>query len=449
MGKFSIKKGLDLPITGSPKQEITKTIKTKKVALLGDDYVGMKPTMLVSVGDKVKLGQVLFTDKKTPGVKYTAPASGNIIEINRGEKRALKSIVIEVEGTEEEIFNSYTEDEINNLDADKIKSLLIDSGVWTSIRVRPFSKVANPETQPSSIFVTVMDSNPLAPSIEKVLEGNENNFQNGLKIISKLTNSNVFLCKAPGTNIFSGTADNVSIEEFAGPHPAGLVGTHIHFLDPVSSKKHVWYIDAQDVAMIGYLFTKGKIRTERIIAVGGPQVENPSLIKTQIGADLREIIQGELKDGENRVISGSVLSGSTAAGMVPYLGRYHQQVSVIKENRTREFLGWVNPSVHKFSVKEVMLSSILPNKKFNFTTSLNGGPRAIVPIGSYEKVMPLDILPNYLLRALAVDDIEEAEQLGCLELDEEDLALCTFVCPSKIDHGENLRRNLTQIEKEG
>lgn len=449
MSKFRIKKGLDLPITGSPKQEITKTIKTKKVALLGDDYVGMKPTMLVSLGDKVKLGQVLFTDKKTPGVKYTAPASGKILQINRGEKRAFKSIVIEVEGAEEETFKSFSENELSNLNADEVKSILIDSGMWTSIRVRPFSKVANPETKPNSIFITAMDTNPLAPSIEKVLEGNENNFQNGLTVISRLTENKVFLCKSPETSLPSTDIKDLSIEEFEGPHPSGLVGTHIHFLDPVSSKKHVWYINAQDVAAIGYLFTKGKINTERIIAVGGPQVKTPSLIKTQIGADLNELTEGELKDGENRVISGSVLCGFTAIGMVSFLGRYHQQISVIEEERKREFFGWVNPSANNFSVQAVMLSSILPSKKFNLGTSLKGGHRAIVPVGSYEKVIPLDIEINYFLRSLAVDDIEEAEQLGCMELDEEDLALCTFVCPSKIDHGENLRRNLTQIEKEG
>ncbi len=449
MSKFRIKKGLDLPITGSPKQEITKTIKTKKVALLGDDYVGMKPTMLVSIGDKVKLGQVLFTDKKTPSVKYTAPASGEVLQVNRGEKRAFKSIVIEVQGTEEETFKSFAENELTSLNTDVIKSILIDSGMWTSIRVRPFSKVANPETQPNSIFITAMDTNPLAPSIEKVLEGNENNFQNGLTVISKLTENKVFLCKSPETNLPSTNINNVSIEEFEGPHPSGLVGTHMHFIDPVSSKKHVWYINAQDVAAIGYLFTKGKINTERIISIGGPQVKTPSLIKTQIGADLNELTEGELKNDENRVISGSVLSGFTAEGMVPFLGRYHQQVSVIKEEKKREFFGWVNPSANKFSVQAVMLSSVLPSKKFNFGTALNGGHRAIVPVGSYEKVVPLDIVINYFLRSLAVDDIEEAEQLGCLELDEEDLALCTFVCPSKIDHGENLRRNLTQIEKEG
>ncbi|MCF6269818.1 MAG: Na(+)-translocating NADH-quinone reductase subunit A [Melioribacteraceae bacterium] len=449
MANIKIKKGLDLPLNGSPKQEISKTILTKKVALLGDDYVGMKPTMLVSIGDEVKKGQLLFTDKKTPGVKFTALAAGKIVEINRAEKRAFKSIVIEKSGSEEITFKSYSENELTELNKKSIKENLIESGLWTSLRVRPFSKVANPATTPNSIFVTAMDTNPLAPSIEKVLEGKEKAFENGLKILDKLIEGDIFLCKTPNSKIPTINSDKLKVEEFEGPHPSGLVGTHIHFLNPVSASKKVWYINAQDVAAIGNLFTTGKIDTERVISIGGSQVKNPTLIKTEIGADLTELTNDALTDGENRIISGSVLTGHRAAGFVTYLGRYHQQVSVIEEDREKEFFGWVNPFGNKFSVKSVLISSLMPKKKMNFSTALHGGERALVPVGSYEAVMPLDILPNYLLRALAVNDIEEAEQLGCLELDEEDLALCTFVCPSKINHGENLRSNLTQIEKEG
>ncbi len=445
MAKFKITKGLDLPLNGSPKQEITKTILTKKVALLGDDYVGMKPTMLVTVGDEVKKGQLLFTDKKTPGVKFTAIVAGKIVEINRGEKRAFKSLVIEKSGSEEITFKNYSEKELSNLTADSVKENLIESGVWTSLRVRPFSKVANPSTTPNSIFVTAMDSNPLAPSIEKILEGKEKAFENGLKVLEKLTEGNIFLCKGPDSKIPTIDSSKLKIEEFSGPHPSGLVGTHIHFLDPVSSKKIVWYVNAQDVVAIGNLFTTGKIDTERIIAVGGSQVKLPTLIKTELGADLIELTTDALKDGENRIISGSVFTGHHATSYVSYLGRYHQIVSVIEEDSRREFFGWVNPFGNRFSVKSVLM----PKKKLNFSTSLHGGVRAMVPVGSYEAVMPLDILPNYLLRALAVNDIEEAELLGCLELDEEDLGLCSFVCPSKVNHGENLRSNLTQIEKEG
>lgn len=449
MTKIKIQKGLSLPISGSPKQDISKTIFTKKVALLGDDYVGMKPTMLVAIGDKVKKGQLLFTDKKTAGVKFVSPVAGKIIEINRGEKRAFKSIVIEKDGSDEITFKSYSESELSNLDADSIKENLLESGLWTSLRVRPFSKVADPSTTPNSIFVTAMDTSPLAPSIEKVLEGKEKAFENGLKVINNLIEGNIFLCKAPNSKIPTISSDKLKIQEFDGPHPAGLVGTHIHFLDSVSSTKKVWYINAQDIVAIGDLFTTGKINTERIISIGGSQVKNPTLIKTEVGASIDELVKDELLKGENRIISGSVLSGYHAIGNVAYLGKFHQQVSVIKEDRKREFFGWVNPFGNKFSIKSVLGSSFTPKKKLKLSTALHGGKRAIVPVGSYEAVMPLDILPNYLLRALAVNDIEEAEQLGCLELDEEDLALCTFVCPSKIDHGGNLRSNLTQIEKEG
>ncbi len=445
MAKIKIKKGLDLPLNGSPKQEITKTILTKKVALLGDDFVGMKPTMLVAVGDDVKKGQLLFTDKKTPGVKFTATATGKIVAINRGDKRAFKSMVIEKSGSDEITFKSYSENELSNLTTESIKENLIESGVWTSLRVRPFSKVADPATTPNSIFVTAMDSNPLAPSIEMVLEGKERAFENGLKVLDKLTEGNIFLCKAPNSEIPTIDSDKLKVEEFSGPHPSGLVGTHIHFLNPVSASKKVWYVNAQDVAAIGNLFTTGKIDTERVIAVGGSQVKLPTLIKTELGADLLELTTDALTDGKNRIISGSVFTGHQVTGFVSYLGRYHQQVVVIEEDSKREFFGWVNPFGNRFSIKSV----VMPKKSLNMSTSLHGGKRAIVPVGSYEAVMPLDILPNYLLRALAVNDIEEAEQLGCLELDEEDLGLCSFVCPSKINHGENLRSNLTQIEKEG
>ncbi|MCB0746548.1 MAG: Na(+)-translocating NADH-quinone reductase subunit A [Ignavibacteriae bacterium] len=450
MGVIKIKKGLNLPINGEPLTVIDENKKVKTVAILGNDYIGLKPTLVVAVGEKVKLGQLLFTDKKMEGVKYTSPASGTIIEINRGEKRAFLSLVIELEGDDEVTFKNYSESEIPSLKKEVIKEQLINSGLWTSLRERPMSKVANPATEPNSIFVTAIDSNPLAPDVSKILEGKEAQFKNGLRILSKLIDGKLFLCKEEGSKIPSTQLSNLVEQEFSGIHPKGLPGTHIHFLDPTTTRaKKVWYINAQDVAAIGILFSTGKINVERIITLAGPAVKNPRYIKTRIGASLKDICDGELVEGENRIISGSVLSGRNASVEENYLGKYHQQISVLEEHSKRDFLGWVMPSSKLFSVKKVMLSSLTPNKKFNFTTALNGGERAIVPSGSYEKVMPLDILPTFLLRALAVNDIEESEKLGCYELDEEDLALCTFVCPSKIDHGINLRRNLTLIDKEG
>ena len=446
---IKFKKGLDLPIKGKPEQTISLSKDPSTVALLGPDYVGMKPTMEVRVADKVKLGQVLFTDKKNPALKYTSPGAGEIVSIHRGEKRALLSIIIKLYGNEEITFNSYSDQQLKELTREQVVQQLLDSGLWISLRTRPFNKVPDPETKPNSIFITAMDTNPLAPSIDKILEGQERDFANGTNIISLLTDKKIFICKSPGTEVPLIERPNIVVEEFSGPHPAGNVGTHIHSLDPVSRHKTVWYIGLQDVIAIGKLFSTGKIHTERIISLGGPSVIKPRLLNTRIGASTEEILGHELKDVENRVISGSVLSGFAANGTLGFLGRYHQQISVIPEFRKREFLGWLNPGFNHFSTKNILLSSLIPGKQFNFNTTTYGEERAILPSGGYDRVMPMDIESLALLRALAVNDIDDAEALGCLELDEEDLALCAFVCPSKLEFGPMLRRNLTMIEKEG
>ncbi len=446
---IKFKKGLDLPIKGQPEQTIALSKDPSTVALLGTDYVGMKPTMEVRVADKVKLGQVLFTDKKNPAIKFTSPGAGEIVSIHRGDKRALLSVIIKLSGNDEVTFNSYSDQQLKELTREQVVEQLLASGLWASLRTRPFSKVPDPETKPNSIFITATDTNPLAPSVDKILEGQERDFANGATVISILTDRKIFICKAPETDVALIDRPNIVVEEFSGPHPAGNVGTHIHSLDPVSRHKTVWHIGLQDVIAIGKLFSTGKIHTERIISLAGPSVIKPRLLKTRLGASTEEILGNELKDGENRVISGSVLSGFTASGTLGFLGRYHQQISVIPEFRKREFLGWLNPGFNHFSTKKIVLSSLIPGKKFNFNTNIYGEERAIIPSGGYEKVMPMDIEPLLLLRALAVDDIEDAEALGCLELDEEDLSLCAFVCPSKLEFGPMLRKNLNMIEKEG
>jgi Na+-transporting NADH:ubiquinone oxidoreductase subunit A len=446
--KIEIKKGLNIPVPGKPEQVIRETKHPGRIALLGSDYVGMKPHFSVSVGDYVKKGQALFIDKKMPSIKYTSPGSGTVLSINRGEKRRFLSIILQLEGDDEITFNSYSESELPSLQKKYVVSLLLVSGLWTSLRSRPFSRVPDPEADPHSIFITVMDTNPLAPSVTKIIAGNERQFTNGLTVLSRLTNGKLFLCTSPGETIPVPRLESLTVAEFHGPHPAGNVGTHIHFLAPVGRNRQVWYINAQDVIAIGILFTSGKLSVERVISLAGSSVRNSRLIKTRIGASLHDLTKGELKEGDHRTISGSVLSGHSADEETAYLGRYHQQVSVIPEGGTREFLGWLNPGMHLYSIKNIVLSRLFHTKKFNFNSSMHGDRRAILPVGSYEKVMPLDIMPTHLLRSLEVDDIDEAEKLGCLELDEEDLALCTFVCPSKIDHGAELRRNLALIEEE-
>lgn len=445
----NIKKGLDLPISGSPEQKITDTKIVSKVALVGFDYPGMKPTMAVQVGDSVKKGQVLFEDKRTEGVKYTSPASGKVIEINRGEKRVFQSVVIEVLGNDAVDFNKFDAADLSNLNREQVSSNLIESGMWTAFRTRPYSKVPAIDSKPNSIFVTAMDTNPLAADPDVVLADEIDAFNNGLVVIEKLTEGKVFVCTKPNSSIKLKSSTRIVNETFSGPHPAGNAGTHIHFIDPVSDTKQVWTIGYQDVIAIGKLFVTGELYAERVISLAGPLVKKPRLVKARLGASLTEITLDEVSSDNSRVISGSVLGGRTSRGPVAYLGRYANQVSVLEEPTERELMGWLSPGVNKFSVMNIYLSKLFSGKLFNFTTTTNGSERAMVPIGAYENVMPLDILPTQLLRALIVGDTEQAQLLGCLELDEEDLALCTFVCPGKYEYGPILRDNLARIEKEG
>lgn len=446
---IKIKKGLSLPIKGEPEQVIYEGPKVNSVALLGHDYVGMKATMRVGEGDEVKLGQVLFNDKKNPGVNYTAPGSGVVAAINRGAKRVLQSVVIRLEGDEEESFTRCSREDLPKLERDEVRRNLLASGLWTALRTRPYSKVPSPESTPRSIFVTAMDTNPLAAKVDVIVNEHREDFSDGLTVLSRLTDGKVFVCKAPDTTLPAFPNAQLSVDEFEGPHPSGLPGTHIHFLDPVSADKTVWHLNYEDVIAFGKLFTTGRLWVERIISLAGPLVNRPRLIRTRMGANTEDLVRDELPHIECRVISGSVLSGRRAVGSESFLGRYHHQVSVIAEGHEREFLGWLKPWGDKFSSINVYLSSLSRNRTFDLTTSQQGSPRAMVPIGNYENVMPLDILPTQLLRALVVRDTDAAQALGCLELDEEDLALCTFISPSKYDYGPVLRTNLEQIEKEG
>ncbi len=446
---IKIRRGLDLPITGAPRQSIEEGPNIRSVAVIGYDYHGMKPTMAVQVGDKVKLGQLLFTDKKTEGVRYTSPASGTVAAINRGYQRAFQSVVVDVDGDDAETFAKYDVTQLASVERQDVVDNLVNSGLWTALLTRPYSKVPAIDSTAVAIFVSAMDTNPLAADPQVVLADKAEDFKNGLAVLSRLTEGKVFVSQAPGASIPESSLESVSYESFGGVHPAGNVGTHVHFLSPVSAKKTVWTCGYQDVAAIGALFTTGKLDVERVVAVAGPQINEPRLVRTRVGANLDELTAGQLKDGENRLISGSVFGGRATNGPLRYLGRHHVQVSVLEEGREREFLHYVRAGVNRFSVLSIYASKLFGGKKFNFTTSTNGGERAMVPVGAFEKVMPLDILPTQLLRALIVGDTDTAQKLGCLELDEEDLALCTFVCSGKYEYGPILRDNLTRIEKEG
>lgn len=461
MGVHRIKKGLDLPITGEPETDIVEDAPdVSRYAVLAGDYVGLKPRMQVQPGDRVARGQVLFEDRRTPGLRYTASGAGVVDAVNRGERRALESVVVRLDEDETDPTpgsSTHVRFECHragthpaDMEREEIRDLLVESGLFTAFRTRPFSKVPDPSSIPHAIFVTAMDTNPLAPPAERTVEGREEDVTLGLLAVAKLTPGKVYVCRRSGSSIGDGAKRAVTLEDFEGVHPAGTVGLHIHLLDPVDRERTVWHLGIQDVAAVGWLVRTGTLFVDRVVSLAGPPVKRPRLLRTRLGASLDDLVADELAEGENRVISGSVLSGRKATGPIRgYLGRYHQQITVIREGREREFFGWLAPGRRKFSIFPVFLSKLLPRTRFDFTSTTNGSDRAIVPIGMYEQVMPFDILPTFLLRALAVRDVESAEKLGCLELDEEDLALSTFVCPGKGEYGPMLREVLQVIEEEG
>lgn len=449
--RITIKKGLNLPITGQPAQDkVHSAPPVTTVGLVGSDYVGLKPTMFVEEGSRIKLGQPLFEDKRNPGVVYTAPAAGTVVTINRGARRVLQSVVIKLDGHEEVQFEAHDVSALAGLDAARVREQLLQSGLWTALRTRPFSKVPQPGATAAAIFVTAMDSNPLAPDPAPIIREHAAAFSAGLTVLSRLTAGEVFVCRAPGAEIAVPTLAQLRVAEFTGPHPAGLPGTHIHFLKPAGATRTVWHVGYQDVIAIGKLFTTGRLWTERVIALAGPLVKQPRLIRTRLGANVEELIAGQIQNVEARALSGSVFNGRSARGWAAYLSPYHTQVTVLGEGRHREMFGWVRPGVDRYSKANVFFSALQrATRRFGFTTTTNGSPRAMVPIGNYESVMPLDILPTQLLRYLLVKDTDMAQKLGALELDEEDLALCSYVCVGKYEFGPVLRENLEQIEAEG
>ncbi|MDC0456735.1 Na(+)-translocating NADH-quinone reductase subunit A [Alphaproteobacteria bacterium] len=447
MSIFNLKKGLNIPILGIPDQVIHDNKVPNSVAVLGPDFKGLKPKMLVSAGDKVIRGTPLFCHKDAPEISYVSPCKGEVKVINRGEKRVLLSVVIDVESIDDEGI-AITKSHSNEKSQEQfVKKCLFDSGLWTSFLTRPYSKVPSSDSVPSSIFITAMDTEPLCPDADLIINQDLKAFEEGVKKISFLTKGNVFICKKNTSQL---VVEGFDTYEFSGPHPAGLAGTHMHFLDAPSSSKTVWSIGYQDVIAIGKLFLTGFIDINRVISIAGPNALKPRLVKTVLGASLDDILEGEYNKYEDcRIISGSVLSGFHAVDDLAFLGKYSRQITLIKEDLEKHFFGWIKPQPNKFSVMPVLLSAFGFFKLFNLTSNLNGGRRAMVPTGVFETLMPQDFLPTQMLRALLVMDTDVAQSLGALELDEEDLALCTFACPAKYEYGSALRDSLQKIEKEG
>ncbi len=445
--RFSFRKGLDLPVAGPPAQEIHAARAVRTVAVLGADYIGLKPRLEVAEGDIVGLGAPIFAHKDTPDVKVTAPAAGRVRAINRGARRALISVEIEVDDGAADAVDFSAIGSAGT--ADGLAAKLAAAGLWTAFRTRPYSKVPATDTRPEAIFVTAMDSEPLAGNAALIIGTDPDAFRDGLAAITRLTEGVTYLCFAEGADVPGGDLPGVETASFAGPHPAGLAGTHIHYLHPPLPERPVWTIGYADVMAIGRLLQTGHLDPTRIVALAGPLVKDPRLIRTRSGASMVDLTEGEIDDSvAYRLISGSILSGRAGAGPDAYLGRYARQITVIEEDRRQIPMGWIRPMPRKYAVQPV-LGSALAARLFPLTSNLNGGRRAMVPTGTFETLMPQDYLPTQLLRALLVMDTDTAQALGALELDEEDLGLVGFACPAKYEYGLALRDSLTKIEKEG
>ena len=449
MAVFCIKQGKDIRLKGAAEKEIVAMPLPSKAAIQPSDFRGLKPRLCVKVDDVVKAGTPILQDKVYSPIKIVSPVSGKVAAIHRGEKRFLLEIVIEADGRQEAIvFPKFSKEEIRQLTKETVEDLLLESGLWPVIRQRPFSRLAHPEESPKSIFVHAMNTEPLALDVDFILHGREAQFQAGLDILKKLTQGKIYLCAQEGAKSQALTeAQGVEIHYFSGPHPAGNAGTHIHYLDPVHKGDHVWYVEAQDVLRIASLFLEGVYPAERIVAVTGEGAAKRIYAKTIVGAPLSLLLAESRLEGM-RCISGSILTGKDV-GPGGYLRFYDSQVTVIPEGGQRKFLGWLSAGFDKYTFSKTFASSFLPQGEASLTTDKHGSDRAIVLNSVYDRLVALDIMTYFLVKAVYGEDIEEMERLGILECDEEDFALCTFACPSKTDVGAMIRQGLDLIEREG
>ncbi len=433
------KKGLNLPISGNPSTEVDSSTAINSIAVLGSNYVGLKPTMMVDEGDAVFSGQKLFENKRNPGTFVTAPSSGIVKSINRGDRRRFLSLIIETDITLDAIkfdIDHYS----NSID------FLIDTGALSYFRSRPYNRIPELNTLPSAIFINACDTNPLSIDPHELIKLDQDLFNKGLHFIKSINSDIKTFCSYQNSN-FDKSIKDVRYSQFIGPHPAGLVGTHIHFLHPVGQNRSVWTISWQEVISLGYLLENKTLRSEKFISIGGPNANDPKILKIKYGSNLLELTAGKILEN-SRIISGSVLNGHTGEGVMNYLGAFDNQVSVLPDESNDILFNWVMPGLKLHSKLPVFLSSWIKPKEFKFNVSMNGGNRAIVPVASYQEIMPLNILTTQLLKSLVTFDIELGEKLGVLELAPEDLALASYVCPSKYDYQSILDTNLEKMYEE-
>lgn len=444
---IKIKKGLNIKLKGSAEKIFEKTEQASKFAIKPTDFQNLTPKLTVKIDDEVKAGSPLFFDKYRPEVQFTSPVSGKISAINRGERRKILEIVIDVNSIVE--YEDFGKADPESLSVEQIKEKLLKSGVWPLLKQRPYGIVANPDAKPKAIFISGFDSAPLAPDFDFALQGEVNNLQTGINALNKLTEGNVHLslnAEYPTTGIFK-DLKNVEYHHFKGPHPAGNVGIQIHHVNPINKDEVVWTISPSDAIIIGRLFNEGKFDANRVIALAGSEVKNPRYYKVIAGTSISNLVKDNILSDNVRYISGNVLTGAKIEKN-GFLGFFDNMVTVIPEGDHFEFFGWIAPGFNKFSAAKSYPSWLFPKKQYNLHTNLNGGVRAFVFSGEYERVLPMDILPVHLIKSILVDDIDKMEQLGIYELVEEDIALCEFVCTSKIEVQSLLRNGINTMIKE-
>jgi Na+-transporting NADH:ubiquinone oxidoreductase subunit A len=438
-----IRKGLDIKLKGKASLSVAGTIEPVVCAIRPADFPGLTPKLLVKADDLVKVGTPLFYDKAQPDVKFTSPVSGKVLAINRGERRRILEVEIGNDGKFEAIDFSAG---IQSPDRATIKQVLLESGLWPFLVQRPFGIIAKVTDSPRDIFISGFDSAPLAPDSDFMFASELAVIQAGINVVSKLTDGKVYLGLREGSSL--SLLKGVEINYFNGPHPAGNVGIQLHQVKPVNKGEKVWTIDLQGLVYIGRLFSTGKLNFEKMVALTGSEATNPMYYKTVLGAGLAPLINGKTRQAATeRIISGNVLTG-TRMDADEYLGFYHHQLTIIPEGNQIEPFGWAMPGLDKFSAGKTFLSSLLPRKEYVLDANFHGGERAFVVSEQYEKVLPMDILPVFLLKAILANDIDKMEQLGIYEVVEEDMALCEFVCTSKIEVQEILRNGISSMIKE-
>jgi len=444
---INLKRGLNIRLKGEAQKVYDEHVDSDLFAIKPTDFHNLSPKILVKAGQKVKCGEPVLFDKNNPDIIFTSQVSGEIIAVNRGERRKVLEIVIKADGQNETV--GFIKDNPINLTGEAIKAELLRSGLWTFLKQRPYGTLAKPEKTPDHIFISGFDSAPLAVDLEFVLVGQTAEFQAGVDALSKLTPGKIHVGIKPdqGNGFFS-QIKGIEITNFDGPHPAGNVGIQIHHVNPIDKGMIIWTISPQEVIYIGRLFLSGKVDLRKTIALTGSEVKSPKYYRVIHGTKISEILKDATKCvGKERIISGNVLTGTTL-DYDDYLGYFDQQITVIPEGDYFEFLGWAMPRLNKFSLSKSYFSWLNPKKVYVADTNLNGEERSFVVSGQYEKVLPMDILPVFLMKAIIADDIDKMEQLGIYEVIEEDLALCEYVCTSKTEVQRILRDGINLMIRE-